>query len=132
VAPLLLLCFSPGMYLEGKLVTDNTPVLAVPSDAIVTEGDMAFIFIKVEESEEGDHNNVEKEAEREQIRDDEKHAEEEGKLTFKKVEIITGKYDAGYVEIKLFEPLPKEAMVVINGAYILSSEMIKGELEHED
>lgn len=121
----------PGMYLEGKIAIDNTPVLAVPDDAIVTEGDLAFKFIKAAESEEGDRNNVETEAEGVQVHENNKYSEGGEKFTFKKVRIITGTRDGGYVEIKLFDPLPKGTMVVIKGAYILSSEMIKEELEHE-
>jgi len=113
----------PGMYIEGKIATENTAVLAVPEDAIVVDGNLACIFVQTEEGEEAQH-------------DEEEEGHDEGhnggeKLFFKKVQVTIGKRDNGYVEIKLFEPLPAGTMVVGKGAYTLSSEMIKGELEHE-
>jgi membrane fusion protein, heavy metal efflux system len=112
----------PGMYVEGRIATSDVPVLAVPEDAIVTEGETAFIFMQTK-AKEG----------HEEAEGEEGHAHEEGgeKLTFKKVKIVTGVHDAGYVEIKLLEPLPENALIALVGAYTLSSEMIKGELEHE-
>jgi membrane fusion protein, heavy metal efflux system len=100
----------PGMYIEGKIATEKTPVLAVVEDAIVTDNNMSFIFIEIEND----------------------NPDETKRMTFEKVQVITGKSDNGYIEIKLFEVLPKGTMIVSKGAYILSSEMIKGELEHDD
>jgi len=98
----------PGMYLEGKIATESTPVLAVVEDAIVIDNNMSFIFIEVEDGNSNASKN----------------------RVFEKVQVVTGKSDNGYVEIKLFELLPKGTKVVSKGAYILSSEMIKGDLEH--
>lgn len=115
----------PGMYLEGKIATEDTPVLAVLEDAIVVDGDLAYIFVQTEEGEEEHHDEAEFELK-------EAHGHEDGeKLFFKKIRVTTGKHDNGYVEIQLFESLPAGTMVVRKGAYTLSSEMIKGELEHE-
>jgi len=119
----------PGMYLEGKIATNNTAVLAVPDDAIVADGDLSYIFIQTEE----DHDDQKSEAGHNDEHAEEDHASDEGseKLYFKKVAVTAGVYDDGFVEIKLFEPLPESTIVVWKGAYTLSSEMVKGELEHE-
>jgi len=45
--------------------------------------------------------------------------------------VTTGIEDAGFVEVALAQPLPEEARIVIRGAYMLSSELVKGELEHD-
>ena len=55
----------------------------------------------------------------------------EERIFFERIAVITGVKDAGYIEINPSRPLT-DARVVVVGAYMLSSEMIKGELEHED
>ena len=46
------------------------------------------------------------------------------------VQVSVGVIDLGFVSINPMEPLQYGSKVVINGAYTLSSEMVKGELEH--
>ena len=82
---------------------------AVPEGAIIKEGEQSFIFILVEEGEK-----------------------KAGKMKFKMIPVTVGITDLGFVEVNLPAEVSKDAKVVINGAYMLSSERIKGELEHED
>jgi membrane fusion protein, heavy metal efflux system len=123
----------PGMYIEGRIATDSQKVMAVPEEAIVTEGESAFIFMQIEEEEENAHEVAESHSHAENEEGDKEHGHEElgEKLTFKKVKVVRGIHNAGYVEVKLFESLPENALFAFVGAYTLSSEMIKGELEHE-
>ena len=97
----------PGMYVEGRIVQDEKNTLAVPEEAVIKEGEKSFIFVL----DDGD-------------------AQEEGKLKFKMVQVSVGVIDLGFVSINPMEPLQYGSKVVINGAYTLSSEMVKGELEH--
>ena len=114
--------------------------------SIVTEGETAFIFLQTEAEEEHGHEEGVGENEESHAHDEgegeeahehggteDTHGHEDGgeKLTFRKVRVVPGIHDAGYVEIKLFEPLGENTLIALVGAYILSSEMIKGELEHE-
>jgi membrane fusion protein, heavy metal efflux system len=99
----------PGMYVEGRIVQGEKMALAVPEDAIIKEGEHSFIFILDEDEEKG-----------------------ENKMKFKMVPVNTGINDLGFVEISLSEEISKQSKVVIKGAYMLSSERMKGELEHDD
>jgi cobalt-zinc-cadmium efflux system membrane fusion protein len=99
----------PGMYAEGRIVQGEKSGFAVPEEAIVKEGEQSFIFI-LDENEETETN----------------------KMKFKMIPVTVGITDLGFVEVNLPSEVSKEAKVVINGAYVLSSERIKGELEHDD
>lgn len=106
----------PGMYVEGRIVENERLTDVVPEDAVVTEGGQSYIFVKIEESDLADNSEME-----------EGHEE---LLTFAKVEISTGVRDGGFVEIMLSSALDSP-VIAQKGAYTLSSEMVKGELEHE-
>lgn len=97
----------PGMYVEGRIAQDEKMVYAVPEEAIIKEGEQSFIFILDEDGEK-----------------------EKNKMKFKMIPISTGITDLGFVEINLPADMPKGIKVVTKGAYTLSSEMVKGELEH--
>lgn len=97
----------PGMYVEGRIVQDEKMAFAVPEDAIIKEGEQSFIFILDEEGKK-----------------------EENKMKFKMIPVTVGITDLGYVEINLPTEIVQDVKVVTKGAYTLSSEMMKGELEH--
>jgi len=97
----------PGLYVEGRIVESEKMMDVIPEEAIITEGSRSFVFVKGEEHEDG-------------------------KLEFNVADVTIGIKDAGFIEVTFAEPLPKEAQIVVNGAYMLSSELIKGQLEHDD
>jgi membrane fusion protein, heavy metal efflux system len=97
----------PGLYVEGRIVESEKMMDVIPEEAIVTEGIRSFVFVKGETHEDGD-------------------------FTFNVVDVTTGVNDAGFVEVTFADSLPKEAEIVTKGAYMLSSELIKGQLEHDD
>ena len=99
----------PGMYVEGRIVQDQKMAFAVPEDAIIKEGEQSFIFILDADDEKG-----------------------ENKMKFKMIPVNVGIIDLGYVEINLPTEIVQDVKVVTKGAYTLSSEMIKGELGHDD
>lgn len=98
----------PGMYVQGRIVQGEKKGFAIPEAAIIKEGEQSFIFI---------------------IDEDEKM--EANKMRFKLIPVTVGITDLGFVEINLPAEVSKDAKVVIKGAYNLSSEMIKSELEHD-
>jgi len=100
----------PGLYVEGRVVEYERMMSVLPEEAIVTEGGRSFIFVK-------------------EVHEGESH---ENNLTFEVRDVTTGIKDAGFVEVTFAKPLTDAAEIVINGAYMLSSELIKGELEHDD
>lgn len=99
----------PGMYVEGRIVQGERMVYVVPEEAIIKEGEQAFLFIL-----------------------DEDGKKEANKMKFKRIPVSVGVTDLGFVEVNLPEAINQDVKVVTKGAYTLSSEMIKGELEHED
>lgn len=96
----------PGMYVQGRIVQGERKGFAVPEAAIIKDGEQSSIFILDEDGKEED------------------------KVRFKMIPVTVGITDLGFVEVTLPAEFPKDAKVVVKGAYKLSSEMVKGELEH--
>ncbi|MBX9851948.1 MAG: efflux RND transporter periplasmic adaptor subunit [Cytophagaceae bacterium] len=133
----------PGMYVNGRIVLDNKTVKALPNDAIASEGDLRYIFIRTEpehhEGKEEVHSgketeNTEKEKHAEHKGEKEEHEHAEAAYTFKKVEVRAGLSDAGYTEVISLKEIPADAQIVTKGAYYLSAQFKKnqsgGEEEH--
>lgn len=91
----------PGMYVEARVKIDNANTTALPTDAIVNNGNEHFIFIAT------------------------------GKNTFQQIKVNIGATDLGYTEVKVIDKIPADAKVVIKGAYYLLSELTKGSGEEE-
>lgn len=137
----------PGMYISGHIHTDENYTRTLPNDAIVTEGTKSYIFILDESLEAEEHEGHEHEAvaENEEGHDheaEENHEEHDGEaghddengghvMAFRMIEVITGKQDDGYTEIKLLNPLADDTQIVMNAAYYLLADMKKEETEHE-
>lgn len=93
----------PGMYIQGRIQTDNILTKALPESAIVKEGDRFFVF------------SVEKE------NDD---------WSFKPIEVVLGTKDGIWIGITFLEEIPSNTTFAYNNAYYLIAEMKKGEAEH--
>ena len=107
----------PGMYISGHLHTDETYAPTLPNDAIVKEGTKSYIFIldnKVLENH----------------RDEESAGDE--MIAFRKLEIMTGRKDDGYTEVKLIRPLADDTQIVLNAAYYLLADLDKEETGDHD
>lgn len=116
----------PGMYISGHIHTDDNYSLALPDNAVVTEGTKSFIFILDQNAlEEFVEENVDSENE-------EKIEIGEDAMAFRMIEVITGQKDAGYTEIKLLDSLPNDTQIVMNAAYYLLSDLKKGEAGDDD
>jgi cobalt-zinc-cadmium efflux system membrane fusion protein len=98
----------PGMYVEGRIVQGEKSAFVVPEAAIVQNGEQSFIFIL-----------------------DEDEKKEANKMKFKMIPVIVGVTDLGFVEISLPADANQDVKVVTKVAYTLSSEMVKGEVEHD-
>ncbi|MCF6342578.1 MAG: efflux RND transporter periplasmic adaptor subunit, partial [Bacteroidales bacterium] len=119
----------PGMYITGHLHADENYVRTLPNDAIVNEGTKSFIFVVDNGAQEEEHQH---EAEEHEGHNHESEPVEDNQLmAFRMVEIMTGRKDGGYTEIKLISPLPEETRVVMNAAYYLLADMNKEETEHK-
>lgn len=97
----------PGMYVRGRIYSEQTKVTALPDAAVVREGNSYYIFTA------------------ERIED-----EENSEWHFDPVEVKIGKSDDGWKEIKFLNPIAEKTLVAWNNAYYLYSEMKKHEADH--
>lgn len=107
----------PGMYVTALIDIGNQLTSAVPVDAVVRSEGKDYIFI-VDETQELTTN----------------HAGEkkdtDATMHFKKVEVVTGVSELGYVQINIVDEMPEDAKVVAKGAfYILSKSQGSSEEE---
>lgn len=99
----------PGMYVTGLISVGTALSPAVPVDAVVKAEGKEYIFI-VEEEKAG--------------------AKEAGHGThFKKIEVVTGVSELGYININPLEKLPANTRLVTKGAFYLQSKS-SGPSEH--
>ena len=91
----------PGMYVEARIVLENRKVRSLPESAITFDKGLEYIFVK------------------EDTHGDETH--------FKKVQVLTGSRDIGFVEITPLDPLDPGAQVVTKGAFFLMAQTKKDE-----
>lgn len=115
----------PGMYVDGRIEVDDAKVKALPDEAVISEGGLNYIFVKVEEKVK--NSVVENEVLESEERISGKELEESRKLTFKKVPVTKGLTDMGYTEIIPLEKIADDPQIVTEGAYFLASQMKKGE-----
>jgi cobalt-zinc-cadmium efflux system membrane fusion protein len=135
------------MYIQGRIIAENTLTTVLPDDAIVSENEKSYIFVKIggedhdhghEETDGAEERDLENHAAEENHGEEDAHVDhddhadepEEGAWKFEMVEVMTGFSNDGFTEIKLLQPLPKGAEIAGVGAYYLLAEMGKGETEH--
>ncbi len=95
----------PGMYITGRISTDNDFSYALPEGAVVKEGGKHYIFSA---------------------------QKEKAGMRFTPIKVIIGQTEDGWDEIKLLSPLKPGTLFAHNGAYYLISEMKKNETGEED
>jgi cobalt-zinc-cadmium efflux system membrane fusion protein len=129
----------PGMYVQGRIIANNVLTAVLPEQAIVSEQEKTYIFVKVggEEHDHGHEETADKDEHdhgahaEEKGEDDHGHdGHKEGKWKFEMVEVVIGITDQGFTEVKLLQPLAPNTEIAGNGAYYLLAEMGKGETEH--
>ncbi len=92
----------PGMYIEARIQMDDSKLMTLPDEAIVSNGDDHYIYVQKQDK------------------------------LFRQVQVKTGTTDMGFTEIIPIEPLSDKDQIVISGAYYLLSQLTKGEGEHHE
>ncbi|WP_282165064.1 efflux RND transporter periplasmic adaptor subunit [Cellulophaga baltica] len=93
----------PGMYIQGRIQTDNALMRAIPESAIASDGNRSFVFI----------------------------AKKEGKdWQFMPVEIKKNIHDREWIAVDFLTDQEPNTKYAQNNAYYLMAEMKKGEAEH--
>lgn len=92
----------PGMFVEARIILDDKAITnTLPEEAITVDKGLYYIFIK------------------EEVHEDETH--------FRKIPVLKGVADLGYVEVNALEELPANAEIVVKSAYFLMAQSKKGE-----
>ena len=95
----------PGMYIQGRIQTDNTMTTAIPESAIAADGGKYYVFTA---EKEGDN------------------------WKFTPTEIAKGTQDNDWVAIDFLNKIEPNTKYAYNNAYYLIAEMKKGELGDDD
>ncbi|MEI2750754.1 MAG: efflux RND transporter periplasmic adaptor subunit [Ferruginibacter sp.] len=119
-----------GMNITAVISLNKATLPAVPTEAIVTIGGQDYIFMLTDEHSEGEHKDSTGSEVKHEAKESHDHAEEKG-LTFEKIPVAKGTTDIGYTEITLLKEIPKDAKIVIKGAFFVLAKMTNtGEHEH--
>ena len=118
-----------GMNITAAISLEKSNVPAVPTEAIVSIEGQDFIFIVTEEHAEEEHKKG-TDTLKHNAKEQPEHEEEKG-LTFEKIPVAKGTTDVGYTEITLLKEIPKNAKIVVKGAFFVLAKMTNsGEGEH--
>ena len=102
-----------GMYVTALIDIGNQLTPAVPVDAVVRSEGKDYIFMVSET-----------------VKDEHHKKNTEQTFHFKKVEVVTGVSELGYVQITLVDEIPKDAKIVTKGAFYILSKS-QGSAEEE-
>ncbi len=94
----------PGMYVNARILTNDSLEQALPEDAVFREGETFYIFT------------VEK--------------KEDGTWIFTPKEVMVKSTSSGFVAFNFKDEIEKSTLVAQSGAYYLMAEMKKSEAEH--
>jgi RND family efflux transporter MFP subunit len=119
-----------GMTITAVISLEKAIVPAVPTEAIVTIAGQDYIFMVTDEHAEDEHPVVGKDSIKHDAKEKPGHEEEKG-VTFEKIPVAKGTTDVGYTEITLLKEIPKDAKIVVKGAFFVLAKMTNtGEHEH--
>ncbi|ALL05321.1 hypothetical protein AQ505_07360 [Pedobacter sp. PACM 27299] len=114
----------PGMYVTGLISVGTEKSTAVPIDAVVKAEGKEYIFILEEEVKTDEHEKTAAAKSPETSKKEntkEEEAEHEHGTHFKKIEVVTGVSELGYISIAPLQKLPKDTKLVVKGAFYLQS-----------
>lgn len=114
-----------GMSITAIISIGNRTAMAIPTEAIITNGGKDYIFIQTDkkaehEKEDAGHKN--------EVHEDDKHA---ATINFERVQIVRGVTDLGFTEIQPVSELLANARIIVKGAFFVMAKMTNaGEHEH--
>lgn len=109
-----------GMNITGIVSLNNVMTPAVPNDAIVAADGKYYVFLQASKATEkhvqgeGHSSDEKKEKSKEKRKDH---------LNFKRVEVLKGISDMGYTAVTFLDKIPKNAMVVVKGAFFVNAKL---------
>lgn len=116
-----------GMNITAVISLENQTLPAVPTEAIVNVAGQDYIFMVSEQHGEEEYK---MDSVKHDVKTEAGHKDEKG-ITFEKIPVAKGTTDVGYTEITLLKEIPKDAKIVVKGAYFVLAKMTNsGEHEH--
>ncbi|MEO5985012.1 MAG: efflux RND transporter periplasmic adaptor subunit, partial [Ferruginibacter sp.] len=107
-----------GMNVTANISLDNATVPAVPTEAIVSFQGQDYIFIQSKKHTEAEHT-----AGADSVKHEEKELHAQTGITFERIPIAKGTTDVGYTEITFLKEIPKDAKIVVKGAFFILAKM---------
>ena len=103
----------PGMYVNALIDIESNETDALPLEAIVKAEGREFIFIleDIVPEKKSENGNIIKEKE----------------LHFLRIEVKSGTSQLGFVHVTLLQAIPKDAQIVLSGAYYIQSHLLKND-----
>ena len=126
-----------GMNVTAIISLQKATVPAVPTDAIVTLQGQDYIFMVTDKHTENEHHEEGKDTVKHDAKEAHDHKEtkagskEEKGTTFEIIPVAKGTTEVGYTQITLLKEIPKDAKIVVKGAFFVLAKMTNsGEGEH--
>lgn len=119
-----------GMTITAVISLEKSTVPAVPTESILTIAGQDYIFIVTDKHAEDEHPDAAKDSIKHDAKEKPGHEEEKG-ITFEKIPVAKGTSEVGYTQITLLKEIPKDAKVVVKGAFFVLAKMTNaGEGDH--
>ena len=101
------------MYVNALIDIESNETDALPLEAIVKAEGREFIFIleDIVPEKKSENGNIIKEKE----------------LHFLRIEVKSGTSQLGFVHVTLLQAIPKDAQIVLSGAYYIQSHLLKND-----
>ncbi len=109
-----------GMNITGIVSLNNVMTPAVPSDAIVAADGKYYVFLQTAKATE---KHEEKKGHVHDEKEEKPKKESKGNLNFERVEVLKGVSDMGYTAVTFLNEIPKNAMVVVKGAFFVNAKL---------
>jgi len=117
-----------GMSVTAIISIGSRTAMAIPAEAIVTNGGKDYIFIQTDKKVESHEHSAEEAGQKDEGHKDEKQATT---VNFERVQIVRGATDLGFTEIQPVNELPANARIIVKGAFFVMAKMTNtGEHEH--
>jgi cobalt-zinc-cadmium efflux system membrane fusion protein len=117
------------MNITAIVSLNNVTTPAVPNEAIVEADGKYYIFVKTDKKPEEHHEEGEERTRT--IRSRKRTKERKNTTNFEKIEVVKGVSNMGYTAITFVNEIPKDAKIVIKGAFFVNAKLSNtGEHEH--
>ncbi len=118
-----------GMNVTAIISLQKATVPSVPTDAIVTLQGQDYIFMVTDKHAEDEQHEKGKDTVKHEAKEADDHKEtktgavKEKGITFEIIPVAKGTTEVGYIQITLLKEIPKDAKIVVKGAFFVLAKM---------